>query len=200
MASQILGFYELEVLEEIQNSGDRTLLINLGAADGYYSVGWARTMGDLNRSRYSICFEIQDRCRKVIKENARQNHVDSQIQIMGSATKQALISLKFETPMNEVLILCDIEGFEYQILDEEVFDHFRGAKWIIEAHEFNQDMKDSLTNVLELVKESFDINVVISGQRNPQQFEELLEWTDVDRWLLCAEGRDGLPGKWLIIE
>ena len=200
VASQILGFYEAEVLEEIKRSGDRTLLINLGAADGYYSVGWARTRSNLDKPRNAVAFEIQTRGREVILENAKLNRVDSQIQIMGIATKETLMSLNFKTPMNEVMILSDIEGFEYQILDEEVLNFFAGAKWIIEAHEFNQEMRESLSKVLEMVQGKFNSKVVISGPRNPNQFEDLLGFSDVDRFLLCAEGRDGMPGKWLIIE
>jgi hypothetical protein len=46
VAMQLLGSYESEVLDELQKSPDRSVLVNLGAADGYYVNGWAISRSD----------------------------------------------------------------------------------------------------------------------------------------------------------
>lgn len=203
VAAQILGIYEQEVLQELQTSMDRSVLINLGAADGYYSIGWARLNSPEGTERTSIAFEIERSGREQIKLNARLNGVEDSVRITGIATKESLLELREKGKLDprECVILSDIEGYEYKLIDADVFRAFAGAKWIIEAHEFDERMQGSLSKLLSLAAEHFDVvRVLTTGMRNPHSFEELRDMSDVDRYLICAEGRDGLPGKWLVFE
>lgn len=202
IASQLLGFYEEEVLNEITSSKSRSTFINLGAADGYYSIGWAMMNCDRQSACRSIAFEINPMGRDLIQENSRVNGVREQVMVKGAATKESLLALLEDdgVRVDDLLLLSDIEGVEYQILDEEVLQRFHGAKWIIEAHEFNPEMRASLAKLIELAGKFYNVRVIIAGPRNPNQMPELIDLPDVDRWLICAEGRDGLPGKWLVFD
>jgi hypothetical protein len=137
--------------------------------------------------------------RSLIRRGAELNGVSEKVEVRRTATRQELLSLKLPCPTHQLLILVDIEGAEYQLIDEVVLNRFRGAKWIIEVHEFDRVMTSSLTTLQALADAFYVSRLLQSGSRNPHQFEELEQFSDVDRWLLCAEGRDGPRGKWLVI-
>lgn len=202
VASQLLGIYEQEVLIEITASTTRRLLLNLGSADGYYSVGWSLSKFRGAGERCSIAFEISPQGQEATRRMALLNGVEERVSVSGEATSEALLSLRLppHLEMNQLLILSDIEGAEYDVLTDEVLHRFRGAKWIIEVHEFNSRMQASLVELIVGANRYYQVRTIRSGSRNPNSIDELLPYPDVDRWLVCAEGREGLPGKWLVLD
>lgn len=82
--AMLIGIYEKEVLDSIMSVPKKyNIFIDLGAADGYYSVG-SLISGKFTKS-YS--FEISQKGRDVIQKNALINHVNKKLEIFGEATK-----------------------------------------------------------------------------------------------------------------
>ena len=201
IATQLLGIYEREVLEEVMRSADRRILLNIGAADGYYSVGWSLGVDEGGHKRSAVAFEATAAGRSAIHQLAIENRVVDRIEVRGVATSEVMLDYfaKSSPPIEEVLIICDIEGGEYELLNEKVLAMTQGAKWIIEAHEFTSEMVAARVDLLQRAAKFFTVNVLTSGSRNPHELTEFSSFGDVDRWLLCAEGRDGRTGNWIVL-
>lgn len=130
---KLLGTYELElyrVIEELCNMHfDK--VVNVGAGEGYYSVGFAMR----NHQVKVIAFEPNVRGRKLIKELARLNGVENQLTVKGLCDIPALEeSLGDE---GRCLLLMDCEGGESILLDPRVCPRLKNATIIVELHEFH---------------------------------------------------------------
>ncbi len=192
-ASMFFGLYEQEVLESLQNvPPDYRTFVDLGAADGYYGVGvLVNTMFDR-----SYCFEISEEGRYVVGLNAALNNVSDRVIIKGIAEKDFYKHLS-EDELKRVVILIDIEGAEFDLLCPETLQALKDAIIIVEMHEwFFKDGDSRLQKLKDDAKATHSLTTLTMGSRDPSKFDELKEFHDTDRWLLCSEGRKKLM-TWL---
>lgn len=189
----ILGIYEQEILNELRNIPSRyKIFIDLGAADGYYGVGVL--VGKLFENSY--CYEITEAGRAVIRKNAEHNKVSSKVIVRGEATKQ----IASEIPKNErdvSVLFVDIEGAEFDLFDSNFFQDFQTSIIFIETHDFfRPDGKERLAQLVSDSQMTHRMKTIRMGARDLSPFPELYAWNDLDRWLLCSEGRARLM-TWL---
>lgn len=128
---KLLGTYERELepaLESILETAP-PYVINIGGAEGYYAVGLARR---LPAAEVRV-FEQTDRGRELIEEMARVNGVGDRVDVAGECGPDNLnCSLKGH-PTG--LLVCDVEGFEVDLLDPDRVDGLEGWVMIVEVHE-----------------------------------------------------------------
>ncbi len=196
--SMLLGLYEQEVLGELERlANGRRVLLDVGAADGYYAVG-ALKGGLFN---VVVCFEIDPEGQRIIAEQSRMNEVSAQIFVLGEATHgfvdEARKAVEFAAA--EAVILMDIEGGEFEVLSDRVLNQVRDAVVIVEVHDFDAVGTYQAEALLKRLREHFSVRVMSQSGRNPNVFEELAEWSDDDRWLLCSESRQ-CRMRWFICE
>lgn len=191
--AMLLGLYEIEVLESLNNIPSRYhTLIDLGAADGYYGIGVLAG----NLFQKSICYEISERGRETIKENALLNGVSDRVEIRGIANKAFFKEIDEATLENSVLLI-DIEGGEFEIANKETFEALRKSIIIIELHEWMlSDGKSELERLISNSRPTHTVSELTTGPRNPGSFHELKKYSDTDRWLICSEGRQRVM-QWL---
>jgi len=192
-AAMLFGLYESEVLEELQDcSKTNRLFIDLGAADGYYGVGVLSS----NLFPSSFCFEISPDGQKAILENARINGVSERITVMGIADKDFHKNFT-EEQLASCVILVDIEGAEFDLFDEDVFQDFAKATIIIELHEqFVDHGAEKLERLKHAGSRTHRIKEIVTGARDLSKFPEVKDFSDYDRWLICSERRRYLQ-TWL---
>ncbi len=185
-ASMLFGFYEKELLESLQKIPKKyTTFIDLGAADGYYGVGVLVN----NLFEKSICFEISEEGRKTIKDNAYINNVHNRVEIKGIAKKSFYDELPLDIVSNSVLLI-DIEGSEFELVDEETFKAFKNSIIFIELHDwFFMDGEAKLQKLKNDSISTHTITEIKMGARDPSIFPELKKIHDNDRWIICSEGR-----------
>jgi hypothetical protein len=193
IGSMLLGIYEKEILNSLMNiPKNYSTFINLGAADGYYCIGALIN----NLFQHSICYEISKEGRKIIKENAELNNVIKKIDIRGIAKKKFFTELPLKTISDSVLLI-DIEGAEFELIDEETFKAFNKSIIFIELHQWL--FYDENEKLIKLTKDSIlthNITKLQTGSRDLSIFPELKTFHDNDRWLICSEGRPRLM-TWL---
>ena len=116
-ASMLLGLYEQELLDVLTSKPliNKSYFIDIGAADGYYGIGLVMA----GFYKKSFCFEISEKGRLTIKNNAEVNGVSDKVQVFGAAD-QALAQHLPQECIQDAVVLVDIEG------GEEAF--FRGGK------------------------------------------------------------------------
>jgi len=195
-ASMMLCFYEKEVLDSLQRvpASYRTF-IDLGAADGYYAVGVLVN----NMFDRSYAFEISEEGQNLIRQNAAENGVADRIVVGGIADKNFYNALSQDAQRSAV-ILVDIEGGEFDLLDRDVFSALKDAIFIVELHDwFFDDGAARLQKLKDAAQKTHAVSAFSTGSRDPSQIKELWPFHDIDRWLLCSEGRKRLM-TWLRLD
>lgn len=191
----IFGLYEQEVLENLVGapSGYR-VFVDVGAADGYYAVGLLHT-GRVDRS---VAFESMAECRAAIARLAAENSVSDKITILGTASdrfEDMLSAHKINS--QESMFLFDIEGAEFKILTEKVFDFLRNSLIIVETHaHIYADPQGEMDRLIKRASRTHRATTWYPGARNPWTIKELDEFPEIDRWILCSEGRYEIQ-QWL---
>ena len=176
---------------ELSKSQD--LLVDIGSADGYFAVGAMRA----NLFGSCICFERSEKGRAVLSENAKANKVADRLSILDAATPA---SLRSAIPSGRSgVILCDIEGAEFSVLDEDVLRHFAQMHVIIELHDFliedGPAQRDALVQRAEQV---FTVEYLKRTAPPIYDFPELKAFDDNHRLLAFSEGRD-TETDWLVL-
>lgn len=195
--SMLLGIYEKEVLEAlVELSSGRSTFIDVGAADGYYAVGAIRS-GYFDNA---YCFEISEDGRGAIRANARRNRIEDRIHIYGKAEEGFLDVLleDFDIDLGSTVLLMDIEGAEFEILKDFEFEKIQHCALIIEVHDWEAPTDFGLVELVRKAERYFNVVWLETGSRDLSRFQELTDWPDDDRWILCSEGRRQVM-KWMVL-
>lgn len=193
---KMLGLYEEPVIERLVSYTDVDTFVDVGAGDGYFPVGL------LAKSHYkqAVCFEATARGREAIAKNADLNGVANRIRVHGRAENDFARQLAaLDLDWAKTVLLIDIEGAEFHILTPEVLSLTRGARYIIELHNFVESAEERLANLVRAFSASWRVEIIEDKARDWHGFAELREWHDLDRAVLVSEGRKIL-GEWLIAE
>jgi hypothetical protein len=191
--AKLLGCYEQPLqpfIEAAINLAYPTIL-NIGCAEGYYSVGMARRMPNTQ----VLAFDLNPNAQKVCTALAQKNSVADRVKV-GALFKPE----DFEAYRDQkVLVLCDIEGAEKDLLNPEVAPVLRCMDFIVESHEC---LVAGITQVLiNRFKGTHQITLVQDdGQRQldkpPQWFVGLAH---LDQILATWEWRSGAT-PWLVMK
>jgi SAM-dependent methyltransferase len=191
--AKLLGCYEQPLQPFIEASivANYKTILNIGCAEGYYAVGMARRMP----ATQVLAFDLNPKAQEVCAALAEQNGVSERVQV-GALFKP----VDFEKHAGkEVLVLCDIEGAERELLNPSVSPALNRMDLIVESHEC---LIPGVTNLLiDRFKDSHQITLVPDdGQRRldkpPNWFVNLAH---LDQLLATWEWRSG-PTPWLVMK
>jgi hypothetical protein len=191
--AMLLGIYEQEILESLRSAPPtHRTFIDVGGANGYYAIGML--VGGI--ADFSYCFERSPAARKVIAANAALNSVSGRVRVLESADRDFFKRIDPAHSLSQCVVFVDIEGGEFEVLDESVFEAFKGAVIFIELHEwFFPDGPEKLRRLREAAQKSFSITELTTSSRDLSRFLELDSFSDDDRWVICSEGR-GRRMRW----
>jgi hypothetical protein len=129
---KLLGIYERELNPYIEQACalNFLLIVDIGAAEGYYAAG----MAFRNPQAHVIAFEMQAKERSALEEEARLNAVTDRLEIRGKCEPEDLERVLADTP--RPFVICDAEGYEAVLLDPRAVPSLRGAAILVELHEF----------------------------------------------------------------
>ena len=198
----VLGTYEAPILDTlVEWSRSARLLIDIGAADGYFGVGLV-ARGYFERA---ACFEIDPTSRQVLRDVARLNGVEDQISIFGAAGDDLSSQLAAAgvdgggVDAGGAVVLCDIEGGEFALLKPGFLSSLSRSPFIIELHDgFFPDGADRLARLVADASVHFDVDFLDRGARRLSERAEVRMLPEDDRWLLCSEGRS-INQRWLVL-
>ena len=193
-SSKLLGVYERQVQEQLETfASQASVLIDIGAADGYMAIGAVRS-GLYERA---ICFEISESGRRRLQENAETNGVSERIEIFGEASRETLCPLLADTA--NAVILCDIEGAEFELLSEDVLEAARDVRLIVELHDpFVANGTELRAALLDRASRGFDTAILKGADIQLSRYPELDRFNDTQRLLAFSEGR-GRAMEWLVL-
>lgn len=190
-AARMLGVYEASLAPIIETIIARAypVVMDVGAAEGYYAVGLARRMPDAR----VLARDSDPRARALCAALAQANGVASRVEI-GPEVTHADFDLCLRQP---TVVICDIEGAEADLLDPVAASGLLQADILVEVHE---GMRPGLLATLE-ARFTPSHKVTRIGRR--LEDAALPDWaerlSDLDRLLLLWEWRAS-PTPWLWLE
>lgn len=191
--AKLLGCYEQPLqpfIEEAIGAGYTTIL-NIGCAEGYYAVGMARRMPNTR----VLAHDLNPKAQEVCTALAHKNGVSDRVSIGGLFTPEDFAAYAGQN----VLLMCDIEGAERELLDPSIVPALKGMDIIVESHEC---LIAGITQLLiDRFKATHQITLVQdNGQRQlltpPGWF---LNLAHLDQLLATWEWRSG-PTPWLVMK
>lgn len=193
--AKLLGCYEQPLQPHIEaaiHAGYGTIL-NIGCAEGYYAVGMARRMPHTR----VLAFDLNPVAQQTCAALAAKNGVAPRVQV-GALFKPEDFAAHAASAAHQVLVLCDIEGAERDLLNPASAPALQGMDLIVESHEclsagITQTLIDRFTPTHHITLVQDD------GQRQlaqpPQWFNNLAH---LDQLLATWEWRSG-PTPWLVM-
>jgi hypothetical protein len=188
IANKLFGQYEAHVVNKIiELSLQNNLFIDIGAADGYFAIGMVYS-GFFEKA---ICFEISEKGRLVIEENASVNNVSKKIIINGIANSEEID--KIISKNDTAVVLIDIEGAEFDLLTYDFLYKLRNCTIIIELHDtFISGLFDRRQKLFSRASQFFNLNYIKRSSPEINSFSELNNLNDSSRFLLFSEGRPNM--------
>jgi hypothetical protein len=140
-----------------------------------------------------FAFESNEKGQSICRRTAAVNQVDDRVLVDGNCGIEALRRVMSQT--ERPLLIVDCEGSELQLLDPALAPELLRCDMIIECHDF---IDPQITSVLQKrFASSHNIENVLEGPRDPNQFASLNRWTSIDRWLAVNENRP-VTMNWLV--
>lgn len=180
LINKFLGVYEDQLHPWIKEAigYQPHKIINIGAADGYYTVGLAMQCPQST----VIAFDTDSWARHATKALASENHIDN-VQVKSYCDTRWL-----EKNVDDgTLLLVDCEGGEEVLLDTRKAPRLAKASIIVELHEHVvPNLKNTIT---ERFSHTHDIRSVPDRDRSTHQHKSLEFLTQAMRQRVLSEGR-----------
>lgn len=197
----LLGTYEAQVcaILDMLKSPEK-VLIDIGAADGLYGVGLV-AVGAFGRS---LCFEAHETRQRNLGELGARLDLADRIAVYGAAEastiRDAIADHRVDT--RNAVVVCDIEGGEFDLFDTELLELLSDCHLIIETHDFLLKEEErpgtALQDLRQRAERFFNVYEVKDGLRYVRDIPLLAEWSDADTWMMCMEGRKRMM-TWLYL-
>ncbi len=194
IAPQLLGTYEQELHPTLARlmARDYRTVVNVGCAEGYYSVGLARCLP----KAHVYAFDIDARARTACRANARENGVSDRVTINGLCQPEVLGEIAALDP--DMLLVLDCETYELPLLTSEAgFAAVRRADLVIETHDWLD--RSIVPQLMARFLHTHKLSFLHSEGRNPNAFAFLARISDLERWMMVCENRPELQ-NWLVCE
>ncbi|MFA6114508.1 MAG: hypothetical protein WC729_10955 [Sphingomonas sp.] len=143
---KLLGIYERELAAVVEKiiASKPSLIVDVGAAEGYYAVGLASRLPDTQM----IAFEMEASGRTAIAEMAAANNVTDQVTILATCEPEGLNAVL--DGKSGAVVIMDVEGYESVLLDPAKVPALATATFLLELHEF------AVPGITEIIAQRFE--------------------------------------------
>lgn len=127
---KLIGSYEKEISSIFEALRNRkvNVIFDIGAAEGYYAVGFARMLPECR----VVAFEATQQGRDLLAQMARKNHVDDRVEVHGKCTPEQFEELL--TLKKPDFVLMDVEGAEKDLLTSQTAQLLSQTEVVVELH------------------------------------------------------------------
>jgi len=192
---QLLGTYESELIPFINSIKNNSYekIFNIGAGDGYYSIGFSFMYPKTKVFGYEINKEIYE----FLIENIEFNKKNNQIFCFNSEANEDIQKIKSK---ERVLVFSDCEGAEFQIFSKDVLRNLVNSDLIIEIHskDFSKtSIEKNLSETHEVQRIGYgnsrmiDIKSLTSNELKLKYFAKICrENRSKYHYFLCAKSKN----------
>lgn len=186
IAPKLLGFYEyeLQTLISARCIGKYRTIVDIGCAEGYYAIGLGLQNPEAIVYAFDTDFQAVAQCGKM----ALVNEIGERVLTGASCTPKTLMSLELRSPC---LIVCDCEGYEKELFNEELVEKLSSSELLIELHDM---VDDEIPAYIESLFHATHHSQSVFSERDDKkveecQCEELSGFSRDDRISILSERR-----------
>jgi Putative methyltransferase len=183
---KLLGIYERELNMCVEGACllNFPLIVDIGAAEGYYAVGLARR----NPNSRIVAFEMETKGRTALKEMVGRNSVANRVEIRGKCEMEDLQATLAN--VDRALIVCDTEGYEEKLLDPQTVPVLCRAAILVELHDF------IIPGITEELKRRFSATHRIEHIWQQPRSQADFPWRTLGTMLLPKSYLDWAVSEW----
>lgn len=195
LAPKIFGTYEKElwpIWDEIIKT-EPSSIVDVGAAEGYYAVGFSVRM----RNCKVIAFETTAEGRQQIRNNARKNRCLTNMKILGKCTAKSLKEAVLRYAPK--FMIMDVEGAEKNLLTDPSIKLLKKTNLIVELHPWI--VKNIKTFLWRKFKKTHQLSSIRTKPRSYFDIPKTkpLDWIFARWWKELVDERRPEPMEWLVI-
>jgi predicted O-methyltransferase YrrM len=130
LGPKFLGTYEMELKSAIESAIQKRpcMILDVGAAEGYYAIGLAKRLQEASVT----AFELTPEGRDLLQRMAQLNQVGSRIAIHGCCTTDTLIECLGKRSID--FMIMDVEGAEIELLNAATVPLLNHTDLLVELH------------------------------------------------------------------
>lgn len=161
----LIGSYEMEIWPFLESIGQSRIRhsIHLGAANGYFAVGFAWKF-----HHQVTAFESRQDDRDTMRETARQNQVSDRVRMESTCRVE---DLQRAMALPDSMIFCDIDGAEEELLDPQRIPGLRDLPMLVETHPLDPGPGHSR----DLLKQRFGPSHILQEAEMKPRFPHLMQ-------------------------
>jgi hypothetical protein len=186
---KVLGTYEAEVQPIVESAiaARYELVIDIGAAEGYYAVGLARRMPGARVVAFEASPAARSRCQELMDRNQVAARVDLRAAFDAGAAK--------DFAGRRAFVVCDVDGYEAELFSPASAAVWQRADLLVELHDYlGVRCRDSVLAVFD----STHTAELIDSQPRPGDASPLtIGLPPADRLLAVDEMRP--PQQWVFL-
>jgi Met-10+ like-protein len=183
---KLLGIYERELTPQVEALIARSpkLVVDVGAAEGYYAVGLARRLPEAR----IIAFEMEPRGQQALREMASMNEVNTRVEVRGKCEPADLAAVLGND--SDAILVCDVEGYEEKLLDPAAVPALQNTAILVELHDF------IVPNITETLKHRFSPTHKITHVWQEPRSRSEFPWRTFGTALLPKSYLDWAVSEW----
>lgn len=158
LVSKYLGTFERELHHAVEWASQQayTTVLNIGSADGYYTVGFAMRIPGAR----VIAWEMEDWWRDVTRQVATLNGVTDRVELRGTCTVDEMRGIQVG---GRTLVFSDCEGFEMDVLKPEHLAGLGTYDIIVECHDLF--VPNVTSTLIERFSPTHDVEIIYAEPR-----------------------------------
>jgi hypothetical protein len=166
--NQLMGIYEFYLHDVIEDAllSDPPLCIDVGAAEGYYTLGLAHR---LPQARH-LAYEMLDESRQKLERIAAGG--SAAIETRGECTMKSLKADVLGSARG--FLIMDCEGCEDSLLTHDLLGPLAGWHVLLEVHDYQAPRAGE--KILQLFSPTHQINVVTSREPSATDLAAIAPW------------------------
>lgn len=169
LVPKLLGTYEKELSKIISNLPRFNKAVDIGAAEGWYSVG----LLFLNKVNKMIAFEKEKQGRSIMRDLAQRNKCLNRLKIMANCDRDIFQRFLQKTKKEKMptLVICDCEGFEEDLFTNGNLQFLSKVWLLIETHDFLRPGVHA--KIKKIMKPSHKVQELKPLRRSPRDFPSI---------------------------
>jgi hypothetical protein len=191
---KLIGYYEKELwpVWDILKGNDYLQVIDIGCAEGYYAVG----LGKIFPKSQIFAYDISKKARDLCIQMAEVNNMKSRLNISEKFDSSELKKFDFNF---KTLLVCDCEGFEFELFRNIDSRYLKKVDLIIESHDFlNLEIS---TYLVSKFSETHDVTCIKSiddiEKAKTYNFSQTSSFNLLEKKQLYSEKRPSIM-EWII--